>query len=236
MVPHRSGLAPLGRADPRRPRRSLTIGVKASRAALHDRAAQHTSNSRQEPSALPVDAEAPCRTAGPRQGGQRTTTMYRPDSADPIGREGAGRESSRRTVRPTKPRAEPCCRCGPWTPPRPSSNLRTSRCANARASPLYSELGRSCGIRHPRDRGLRDFKETASATLLEAAFAGERDDASRLAQRCTQRPHSFALLDNSLLRMRPSLCGSITSLRFCCAGWAPTRGRELSGERPRTLI
>ena len=23
---------------------------------------------------------------------------------------------------------------------------------------------------------------------------------------------------------------------FCCAGWALTRGRELSGERPRTLI
>jgi hypothetical protein len=28
----------------------------------------------------------------------------------------------------------------------------------------------------------------------------------------------------------------ITSLHFCCAGWALTRGRELSGERPRTLI
>ena len=26
------------------------------------------------------------------------------------------------------------------------------------------------------------------------------------------------------------------SLRFCCAGWLLTRGRELSGERPRTLI
>ena len=28
----------------------------------------------------------------------------------------------------------------------------------------------------------------------------------------------------------------ITSLQFCCAGWSLTRGRELSGERPRTLI
>ena len=28
----------------------------------------------------------------------------------------------------------------------------------------------------------------------------------------------------------------LTSLQFCCAGWALTRGRELSGERPRTLI
>ena len=28
----------------------------------------------------------------------------------------------------------------------------------------------------------------------------------------------------------------LTSLRFCCAGWLLTRGRELSGERPRTLI
>ena len=30
--------------------------------------------------------------------------------------------------------------------------------------------------------------------------------------------------------------GFLTSLRFCCAGWALTRGRELPGERPRTLI
>ena len=28
----------------------------------------------------------------------------------------------------------------------------------------------------------------------------------------------------------------LTSLQFCCAGRALTRGRELSGERPRTLI
>jgi hypothetical protein len=28
----------------------------------------------------------------------------------------------------------------------------------------------------------------------------------------------------------------ITSLHFCCAGQVLTRGRELSGERPRTLI
>ena len=200
---------------------------------------------------MPVHAEAPCRTAGPRQGGQRTTTMYRPDSADPIGREGAGQESSRRTVRPTRARTEPCCRCGPWAPPRlprtcgpecdgvrpaVTTLKMASRCTNARASPLYSELGQFHEIRHPPDRGLRGFKETASATLLKAAFADERDDASRLAQRCTQRPHFFALLDNALLRMRPSQCGSITSLQFCCAGWSLTRGRELSGERPRTLL
>ena len=29
---------------------------------------------------------------------------------------------------------------------------------------------------------------------------------------------------------------TLTSLQFCCAGWSLTRGRELSGERPRTLI
>ena len=75
-----------------------------------------------------------------------------------------------------------------------------------------------------------------SATPIEAAFADERDDARRLAQRCTPQPHSFALLKNSLLRMRLSLSRFITSLHFCCAGWAMTRGRELSGERPRTLI
>ena len=28
----------------------------------------------------------------------------------------------------------------------------------------------------------------------------------------------------------------LTTLRFCCAGWVLSRGRELSGERPRTLI
>ena len=75
-----------------------------------------------------------------------------------------------------------------------------------------------------------------SATSIEAAFADERDVARRLAQRCTPQPHSIALLHNSLLRMRLSLSRFITSLQFCCAGWALTRGRELSGERPRTLI
>ena len=75
-----------------------------------------------------------------------------------------------------------------------------------------------------------------SATSIEAAFAVERDDARRLAQRCTPQPHSFALLLNSLLRMRLSLPRFITSLQFCCAGWSLSRGRELSGERPRTLI
>ena len=45
-------------------------------------------------------------------------------------------------------------------------------------------------------------------------------------------------LDISLdaYRGAPSERGKLTSLRFCCAGWALTRGRELSGERPRTLI
>ena len=75
-----------------------------------------------------------------------------------------------------------------------------------------------------------------SATSIEAAFADERDVARRLAQRCTPQPHSFPLLQNSLLRMRLSLPRFITSLHFCCAGWLLTRGRELSGERPRTLI
>ena len=111
-----------------------------------------------------------------------------------------------------------------------------SRCGNARAPPLYSELGRPRGIRHPRDRGLRGFKDAASATLLEAAFVDERDDAIRLAQRCYLRPHSTELLLNSILRLRLSSLRSLTSLQFCCAGWALTRGRELSGERPRTLI
>ena len=36
--------------------------------------------------------------------------------------------------------------------------------------------------------------------------------------------------------IRGALAGYLTSLHFCCAGWALTRGRELSGERPRTLI
>ena len=84
--------------------------------------------------------------------------------------------------------------------------------------------------------GLRGFNETAPATLLEAAFAIKRDDARRLAQRCYLRPHSTELLLNSILRLRPSSLRSLTSLQFCCAGWALTRGRELSGERPRTPI
>ena len=75
-----------------------------------------------------------------------------------------------------------------------------------------------------------------SATSIEAAFADERDVARRLAQRCTPQPHPIALLQNSLLRMRLSLPRFITSLHFCCAGWLLSRGRELSGERPRTLI
>ena len=75
-----------------------------------------------------------------------------------------------------------------------------------------------------------------SATPIEAAFAGERDVARRLAQRCTLQPHPFAPLKNSLPRMRLSLPRFTTSLHFCCAGWTVTRGRELSGERPRTLI
>ena len=84
--------------------------------------------------------------------------------------------------------------------------------------------------------GLRGFAQVASAPLLEAAFAEERDDATRLAKRCYLQPHSFAPLDNSLLRLRLSSSRSITSLHFCCAGWALTRGRELSGERPRTPL
>ena len=74
-----------------------------------------------------------------------------------------------------------------------------SRCGNARAPPLYSELDRRHGIRHPRDRGLRSFAGLASATLLEAVLATERDDATRLAQRCYLRPHSIAIL-----RTRPA--------------------------------
>ena len=73
-----------------------------------------------------------------------------------------------------------------------------------------------------------------SATSIEAAYADERDDATRLAQRRTPQPHSFALLHNSCLRMRLSLPRFITSLRFCCVSWTLGRGRELSGERPRT--
>ena len=38
------------------------------------------------------------------------------------------------------------------------------------------------------------MKETASATLLEVAHPNERDDATRLAQRCHLRPHSLTLL------------------------------------------
>ena len=75
-----------------------------------------------------------------------------------------------------------------------------------------------------------------SATSIDEAHAVERDVARRLAQRCTLQPHSFALLQNSLLRMRLSLPRFITSLQFCCAGWTLTRGCELSGEQPRTLI
>ena len=41
----------------------------------------------------------------------------------------------------------------------------------------------------------------------------------------------------NLMLTTPSGSGHfLTSLHFCCAGWALTRGRELSGERPRTLI
>ena len=47
--------------------------------------------------------------------------------------------------------------------------------------------------------------------------------------RDVQATHICNLIEISGVRV-------ITSLHFCCAGWALTRGRELSGERPRTLI
>jgi hypothetical protein len=62
--------------------------------------------------------------------------------------------------------------------------------------------------------GLRSFAQLASATLLEATFANERDDATRLAKRCYLQPHSFAPLDNSLLRLRLSSSRSITDCDF----------------------
>ena len=74
-----------------------------------------------------------------------------------------------------------------------------------------------------------------SATSIEAAHAFERDGARRLAQRCTPQPHSFALLQNSLLRMRLSLPRFITSLALSCASKMPGRGREVQAEWPRTL-
>ena len=202
---------------------------------------------------LAPGAEAPagrcrgtCRTARPCPRSQPATTTYRADPRTKWPEKGRGKNpaaapSARRSHEPNPAAAaQPQLRRVFLGPAGPNGGVRrhetTSRCGNAQASPPYSELGRARGIRHLRDRGVRGFTETASATTLEAAFGHERDDASRLAQRCYLRPHSTVLLLNSLLRPRPSLMRSLTSLQFCCVSWALTRGRELSGERPRTLI
>ena len=66
-----------------------------------------------------------------------------------------------------------------------------------------------------------------SATSIDAAHAVERDGARRLAQRCTPQPHSWALLKNSLLRMRLSLPRFITSLALTCVSNMLGRSREL---------
>ena len=83
--------------------------------------------------------------------------------------------------------------------------------------------------------GLRGFAQVASAPLLEAAFAEERDDATRLAKRCYLQPHSFAPLQNSLLRLRLSSSRSLTSLALTCVSNMSGRSRELQGEWLRTL-
>ena len=125
---------------------------------------------------------------------------------------------------------------------RESASLGVSWCWARRFLPKRScpaSVTRSCSIPRnapPASSRPGSSPPSESATPIETAFADERDGARRLAQRCTPQPHSFALLLNSLLRMRLSLSRFITSLHFCCAGWALSRGRELSGERPRTPI
>ena len=106
-----------------------------------------------------------------------------------------------------------------------------------RSSPAPGFRTRSIPRNPPprRSRGLRGFKEHASATLLEVAFGFKRDDATRLAQRCSLQPHSIARLGNSLQRMRLSPLRSLTSLALSCVSNMLGRGRELQGEWPRTL-
>jgi hypothetical protein len=71
------------------------------------------------------------------------------------------------------------------------TQLETARsCANAPAPPLYSELVPSEESAAQVTAGLRLTKAVTSATLLEAVAVHERDDATRLAQRCTPQPHA----------------------------------------------
>jgi hypothetical protein len=72
-----------------------------------------------------------------------------------------------------------------------SASLRQP--AGAQTREPRPAIANSCGSAEwpaHRFRGRRSFLEVASATLLEAAFPHERDDATRLAQRCTLRPHA----------------------------------------------
>jgi hypothetical protein len=193
----------------------------------------------------PADPPGPARDA-----------CLRPPCPAPIprnkqAREGAGLESGRPTERPTTTRAEPCRRCAARSAAASSADLRTRsqgvltrisqletarRCPNARAPPRYRELVRFRGMARPPVQGPA---ELPGGRLGDAARGG----LPARARRCdSARPavHPAAArttpLHNAALRMRLSPLRSLTSLRFCCAGQVPTRGRELSGERPRTPI
>ena len=113
---------------------------------------------------------------------------------------------------------------------------RAVRCRNARTPLLVSELvdPAECATRETEAGGSRRPQRLGDVDR-GGLNADERDDARRLAQRCTPQPHSFALLHNSVLRMRLSLSRFITSLALSCASNMPGRGREVQAEWPRTL-
>ena len=68
---------------------------------------------------------------------------------------------------------------------------------------------------------------------LPATLRGRDQESAEARSEGLDPVHAFNL---KLQALKKPESGSLTSLQFCCAGWLLTRGRELSGERPRTLI
>ena len=204
MVALRFDCAPLRRAEQKKPTRSPTAASKL--------VAPYPALSRRPFGRIPAGAEAPaCRCRGLAEPPvQAHEVSLRPPRIARIPRawsaeKGRGKNpvappDARRT-HPTNPAdpAEPDRALGLVVPADPNGGA---------AHRTYDACFRlaTAAMRGPRTgypnsvapaesaaheiAGLRGFSDLASATPLEAAFADERDDASRLAQRCYLRPHS----------------------------------------------
>ena len=180
-------------------------GVRASRAPHLGPAAPFRLIRPQEPRRLPAVAEAPAEPPRSAREARRRPPRTQPTPRTNMALTGTGPVNQAEAPNAREQRKRnPAVAAGHedhgfLLEPADSDAERGSRvealekarsCGNAGAPSLFPELGRFRGVGLPtRSGGLRRFENTASATLLEAAYADERDDASRLAQRCKLRPH-----------------------------------------------